>query len=90
MKKWIVLFWILLSLIMTGCKTIEYVYPEYELPAEPQREILEEPKLTYDGEHIEWLEFIKDLGLIINYYDSLVSQWEEWAVSTKEIITIKD
>ena len=72
-KLWIV-FLILFLLIIPGCKTIEYVYPEYELPAEPEREIIEEP------------ETIEDLALIINYYDSLVSEWEQWSISVKEII----
>jgi len=74
MKKLIILFLILFLLIIPGCKTIEYVYPEYELPVEPEREVLEQP------------ETIEDLALIINYYDSLVSEWEQWAISTKEII----
>jgi len=65
---------ILFLLIMTACSTIEYVYPEYELPPEPEREILQQP------------ETIQDLGLIINYYDSLVSKWERWAASVKEIL----
>jgi len=72
-KLWIV-FLILFLLIIPGCKTIEYVYPDYELPAEPIREIIEDP------------ETIEDLALIINYYDSLVSEWEQWSISVKEII----
>jgi len=44
------------------------------LPPEPEREILQQP------------ETIQDLGLIINYYDSLVSKWERWAASVKEIL----
>lgn len=63
---------------MTGCITVKYVYPEYELPAEPTREMLQQP------------ETIEDLALIINYYDSLVLEWEQWAISTKEIIESKD
>lgn len=74
MKKLTVLLLILLTLTITGCKTIEYIYPEYELPVEPTREILQQP------------ETLQDLALIINYYDSLVSKWEQWAVSVKEII----
>ena len=74
MKKLTVLFLILLTLTITGCKTIEYIYPDYELPVEPQREILQQP------------ETLQDLALIINYYDSLVSKWEQWAVSVKDII----
>jgi len=72
-KLWIV-FLILFLLIIPGCKTIEYVYPDYELPAEPVREIIQPP------------ETLEDLALIINYYDSLVSEWEQWSISVKEII----
>ena len=61
-------------LTITGCLTTKYVYPEYILPTEPEREILQQP------------ETLQDLGLIINYYDSLVSEWEQWAVDVKEII----
>jgi hypothetical protein len=62
---------------MTGCITVtEYVYPEYELPAEPNREVLAIPETT------------EDLGIIINYYDGLVSEWEIWAEKIKEIIII--
>lgn len=75
MKMFLMLLVILSLLIIPGCKTIEYIYPEYELPAEPQREILQQP------------ETILDLGLIINYYDSLVSEWERWAIDVKKIIT---
>ncbi len=74
MKKLIVLFLLLLTLTITGCKTVEYIYPDYELPVEPQREILQQP------------ETLQDLALIINYYDSLVSKWEQWAISVKDII----
>jgi len=75
-KLWIV-FLILFLLIIPGCKTIEYVYPDYELPAEPIREIIEDP------------ETIEDLALIINYYDSLVSEWEQWSISVKELIEVE-
>ena len=74
MRKLTVLFLILLTLTITGCLTTKLIYPEYELPIEPEREILEDP------------ETLQDLALIINYYDSLVSKWETWAISVKEII----
>jgi len=61
-------------LTITGCKTIEYIYPDYELPVEPARELLQQP------------ETLQDLALIINYYDSLVLKWEQWAISVKDII----
>jgi len=74
MNKIFFIFSIFIIIFFPGCKTIEYVYPEYELPPEPEREILQQP------------ETIQDLGLIINYYDSLVSKWERWAASVKEIL----
>jgi len=74
MKKLTVLFLLLLMLTITGCKTIEYIYPDYELPVEPARELLQQP------------ETLQDLALIINYYDSLVLKWEQWAISVKDII----
>ena len=77
MKMFLISLVILSLLIIPGCKTIEYVYPEYELPVEPEREILQQP------------ETLQDLALIINYYDSLVAKWEQWAVSVKEILSLE-
>lgn len=66
---------ILLGLTINGCKTIEYVYPEYELPEEPKRELKEEPK------------DLKDMADLIIYYKKLVEEWEQWAENVKKIIT---
>ncbi len=78
MRKWIILSLISLSLIINGCKTIEYVYPEYVLPPEPTREIIQDP------------ETLQDLAMIINYYDSLVIKWEQWATSVHETLQESD
>ena len=80
MRKWIILSLILLSLIISGligCKTIEYIYPDYVLPPEPTREIIQTP------------ETLQDLAMIINYYDSLVSKWEQWAIDIEKILNLK-
>lgn len=74
MKKLIILSLIFLSLIMIGCKTIEYVYPEYILPSEPTR--------TQQSIPITKIDY----ALIYSYYDSLVSEWEQWAIDVEEIL----
>ena len=63
---------IFLSLIMTGCLTkTEYIYPEYVLPPEPTRTQQSMPVTKID------------YALVYSYYDSLVSEWEQWAVDVK-------
>lgn len=74
MRKWIILSVVFLSLIIPGCRTIEYVYPEYVLPAEPVR--VDQPSPITK----------KDYALIYNYYEHLVREWEKWAVSVYAII----
>ena len=72
MKKLLVLSLIFLSLTMTGCLTrIEYVYPEYVLPDEPVRTQQSMPVTK------------TDYALIYSYYDSLVTEWEQWALDVK-------
>ena len=65
-----------ISLILTtaGCRTIEYVYPEYEFPVQPRREFIAVPETQK-----EWVE-------LINYFNSLVTEWEQWAKSVHKII----
>ncbi len=65
---------ILLLLTISACKTIEYVYPEYELPEEPQRQELQEVKN------------LQDAAEVIIYYKELVEKWEKWAESVKELL----
>jgi len=74
MKKLIISLLIFLILITAGCKTIEYVYPEYELPPQPKREFIAVPETQKD-----WVE-------LINYFNSLVSEWEQWAKDVQKII----
>ena len=64
---------------MIGCLTrIEYVYPEYELPIEPQR-INQQPPVTK-----------MDYALIYNYYEHLVKEWEQWAEDVEELLRLSD
>ena len=55
---------ILLSTIMTGCKTTEVYTPA--LPPKPQRIRIETP------------HSVKDYAEIIAYYERLVREWELW------------
>lgn len=74
-SKYINLFLILLIAIIVSCSTtIEYLPMEYDLPPEPERSLLEEPKDE------------QDLAIIILYYETLVSDWEAWAESVNEIV----
>lgn len=62
---------ILLPLIILGCKTTK-VEKEIILPPKPQRQELKAP------------QDLKDIADILNYYEHLVEQWEEWG----ETVTI--
>jgi len=64
---------ILLPLIITGCKTTK-VEKEIILPPKPQRQELKAP------------QDLKDVADILNYYEHLVEQWEEWG-DTVTILT---
>ena len=61
----------LLLLIIQGCKTTK-VEKEIILPPKPQRQELKAP------------QDLKDIADILNYYEHLVEQWEEWG----ETVTI--
>ena len=62
---------ILLPLTIQGCKTTE-IEKEIILPPKPQRQELKAP------------QDLKDIADILNYYEHLVEQWEEWG----ETVTI--
>ena len=62
---------ILLPLTIQGCKTTK-VENEIELPPKPQRQELKAP------------QDLKDITELLNYYEHLVEQWEEWG----ETVTI--
>jgi len=59
---------------MTGCKTTK-IEKEIVLPPKPQRQELKSP------------ENLKDLADILNYYEHLVEQWEEWGTTVETILT---
>lgn len=64
------------------CQTVkekEYITYKYILPPFPEREIIilpDEPT-------------VKDYAEIINYYDSLVKQWEAWGKNVEKILDTK-
>lgn len=66
---------ILLIIIIVGCQTIEYVTPDYVLPPEPKREMIDKN-----------LSLPDDYPYLIIYYESLVQAWELWAKDVKKII----
>lgn len=73
MKKLMKLLLILLTLTITGCKTTKEV-EKIELPPKPQREILEAPK------------DLKGIAELLNYYEHLVQQWENWGERVEKLI----
>ena len=64
---------ILLLLTIQGCRTTK-VEKEIILPPKPQREEKEAPK------------DLKEIAELLNYYEHLVQQWEEWG-DTVTILT---
>ena len=67
---------ILLPLIIPGCKTTK-IENEIELPPKPQRQELKEP------------ESLSDLADLLNYYEHLVEQWENWGDRAEKLIKQK-
>lgn len=61
-----------LLLTITGCVTTQR--SEYELPPKPERESLPE------------VQTIKDVAKLVNYYESLVKEWERWGETVTEIM----
>ena len=77
MKKLVILFLLLLAPIMTGCKTTEKtteIKTVYVLPPKPQRKELTAPKE------------LKDYAEIINYYEHLVQEWEQWGDTVSNMV----
>ena len=62
---------ILLPLTIQGCRT-DRIEKEITLPPKPQRQELKAP------------QDLKDVADILNYYEHLVEQWEQWG----ETVTI--
>jgi len=77
-----ILFTILLLLTTVTCTTIkekEFITYKYILPPFPQREEIILPA------NLE----IADYAEIINYYEHLVQEWEEWGESVEKILDTK-
>lgn len=73
MKKLLILLVLLLLPIMTGCKTTE-IKTVYVLPPKPQRKELQVP------------QELKDYAQIINYYEHLVQEWENWGNTVSSMV----
>ena len=76
MKKSVRLLIALLPLITVSCVTKPKVNKPV-LPPKPQRIELAEP------------ETLQDLAYIINYYEHLVEEWEEWGETAEALYELK-
>ena len=75
MKKLVILLVLLFLPIITGCKTTEkIIQTKYVLPPKPQRKEIQAPK------------DLQDYAQIINYYEHLVQEWEQWYECVEEMI----
>ena len=63
-----------MPLITTGCRTTK-IEKEIILPPKPQRQELKAP------------QDLKEVTDILNYYEHLVEQWEEWGYTVDAILT---
>lgn len=77
MKKLATLLVLLFLPIMTGCKTTE-IRTVYVLPPRPQRQELTMP------------ESLKDYAQILNYYEHLVQEWEQWGDTVSLMVENQD
>ena len=73
MKKFLILSAILLTLIISGCRTTK-VEKEIVLPPKPQREILEDPK------------DLQETAELLNYYEHKLEEWENWGERVEKLI----
>lgn len=67
---------ILLPLTIQGCRT-DRIENEIELPPKPERVELKEP------------ESLSDLADLLNYYEHLVQDWENWGDRAEKLIKQK-
>ena len=73
-KKCLKLLIVLLPLITTSCVTKPK--SELTLPPKPQRQEIKEP------------ESVEDLAEIINYYEHLVEEWEQWGSDVERLVDL--
>ena len=66
---------ILSVLTISGCRTTKEIKKEITLPPKPVREEMEAPK------------DLKGVTELLNYYEHLVQQWEEWGSTVDAILT---
>lgn len=62
-----------LLLITTGCRTTKQEL-KISLPPKPQRQELTRP------------ESLKDYAQILNYYEHLVQEWEQWSDTVTALV----
>jgi uncharacterized lipoprotein YajG len=72
MKKFLILLTLLLPLITTGCTTVPKT--KTVLPPKPIRE--ERQEVTN----------LRDVSLLINYYEHLIQEWERWGENVSKIV----
>lgn len=65
---------ILLTLIISGCKTTKEI-EKIELPPKPVREEMETPT------------DLKGVAELLNYYEHLLELWENWGERAEAILT---
>ena len=70
-KKKLLIFLVILFLgITTGCQTTKQ---KNDLPPKPERQEIEAPQT------------LKDCAEIINYYEHLVEEWEQWGAVVTDL-----
>ena len=74
MKKFKTLSMTLLLLTIASCKTTKKDASAVILPPKPQRQELTMP------------ESLKDYAQIINYYEHLVQEWEQWGDTVSQMV----
>lgn len=74
MKKLLIFLMILSLAIITGCKTTKQ--DKIVLPPRPQREHIELPATMT----------AKDYVKLLNYYEHLVQEWEQWAIYVENMV----
>ena len=76
MKKYLKLLVALSLLIITSCVSKQKTEAP-KLPPKPERMELAEP------------ETLQDLAYILNYYEHLVEEWEEWGETAEALYELK-